>query len=123
MNQSGLPPLTGLIPRVKPGCRNMRRCLVINSAQPFGGTYPPAIKRNKKGNKKGTEALSYYLLPRPASSHLTKPNTITLLNLLTEPVVTDRLAIVRSLTDQADILPVQVRPEEFPVGMATLITA
>jgi hypothetical protein len=44
-----------------------------------------------------------------------------LLNLLPEPVISDRLAIMRRLTDQVNILPIQVYSEEFSVGMATLI--
>lgn len=71
--------------------------------------------------QKGTEAILFPLYPRPTLSHLTKPNTITLLNLLPEPVISDRLAIMRRLTDQVNILPIQVYSEEFSVGMATLI--
>lgn len=67
---------------------------------------------------KGREELLFALLHRPAASHLTQPNTAALFNMLPEPLITDRLAVVRRLTDQVNVLSIQMRPEEFTAGKA-----
>lgn len=49
-------------------------------------------------------------------------DTIVIFNLLPKPVVTDRLAIVCRLAYQMYFLSIQMCPEKFTVGKATLIT-
>jgi hypothetical protein len=70
---------------------------------------------------KGTEGLFFSLLPRPAPSHLTDPDPVAVFNLLPEPLVTDRLAVVRRLTYQMNIPVIQMCPEAFTPGKATRI--